>query len=224
MDVLYFLKERTRFIRQFYELAAAPFLERQRKIEDGEEPFEPPYVDEYSSGEPAYLEEWMEADESLHVLAYACISMLAAALQLYFTTWERQFRKAARDLFKTEFKDGWLAGYKSYFAEYVGISFEGCPADLKFLEEVVLARNRIQHPERVFNFKTHYSVSDLEKLHHPFFVDEGDARLLAEVDEAEKSWLMPPTLYVTGEKLIAAIEEVEKFCEWLEEKIRDVRT
>src|SRR5205823_2525400 len=127
MDVLYFLKERTRFIRQFYELAAGPFLERKRKIEDGEEPFEPPYVDEYSSGEPAYLEEWMEADESLHVLAYACISMLAAALQLYFTTWERQFRKAARDLFKTEFKDGWLAGYKSYFAEYVGISFESCP-------------------------------------------------------------------------------------------------
>jgi hypothetical protein len=221
MDVLYFLKERTKFIRQFYELAAEPFLERQRQIEAGEEPYEQPYVDENSSGEPAYLEDWMEADESLHVLAYACISMLAAALQLYFTTWESQLRKPARDLFKSEFKNGWLAGYKSYFAQYIGISFEDCPADLKFLEEVILARNRIQHPDSIWGQRTRYSTKDLEKLtHHPFFVDEGDRHLLTEVDESNIPWLMPPTLHVTEEKLIAAIEEVEKFSEWLEERIK----
>jgi len=46
--------------------------------------------------------------------------------------------------------------------------------------------------------------------------------LLAEVDEGEKWWVLPPTLHVTGKKLIAAIEEVEKFCEWLEERIQHV--
>ena len=72
------------------------------------------------------------------------------------------------------------------------------------------------------NFKTHYSDNDLEKLSHPFFLDESDERLLAEVDEGEKRWLLPTTLHVTGEKLIAAIEEVEKFNEWLEERIQVV--
>jgi hypothetical protein len=33
---------------------------------------------------------------------------------------------------------------------------------------------------------------------------------------------MPPTLHVTEEKMLAAIEEVEKFCEWLQEQIINV--
>jgi len=222
MDVLYFLKSRTTFIRQFYNIAAAPFVERKRKIEDGEEPFEPPYCDENSSGEPPYLEEWMEADESLHVLAYSCVSMLAAALHLYFKTWEGLFRIPATDSFKAEFKNGRLTGFKAYFAHRVGASFEDCPANLEFLEEVVLARNRVQHPNSITDRRTRYSDSDLKKLSHPFFLDEDDKALLNEVDEGERSWLMPPTLHVTGGKLISAIEEVEKFCEWLEEQITNV--
>jgi hypothetical protein len=218
MDVLYFLKARTTFIRQFYEVAAAPFMERKRKIESGEEPFEEPCRDEHSRDEPTYLGEWMEADESLHVLAYACISMLAAALLLYFKTWETLVRIPAAESFKSEFKKGWLAGYQAYFGQRVGIDFATCPVNLAFLEEVVLARNRVQHPDSITEHRTSYSSSDLQKLSHPFFVDETDKHLLIDVGEAEKSWLMPPTLHVTGEKLITAIQEVEKFCEWLEER------
>jgi hypothetical protein len=36
MDVLYFLKERTRLIRDYYEHAARPFNENIRKIEANE--------------------------------------------------------------------------------------------------------------------------------------------------------------------------------------------
>ena len=39
MDVLYFLKERTQFIRKYYETASEPFREIMRKIEAGEAPF-----------------------------------------------------------------------------------------------------------------------------------------------------------------------------------------
>ena len=229
MDVLYFLKERTAFIRQFYEVAAAPYLERHRKIEAGEDPFEQPYVDESSIGEPAYLKEYGEADESLHVLAYSCVSMLAAALHLYFTTWEKLFQVSAAKAFKAEFKKGWLAGYNAYLTHHIGVSFENCPANLKLLEEVIIVRNRIEHPESsvehhgaIANVKTHFSASDLKKLPHPFFLDKFDRDRLAELgdmDEAEKAWLVSPTLHVTGEKLIAAIAEVETFCGWLEEQI-----
>jgi hypothetical protein len=44
MDCLYFLRKRTDFIRAFYADASAPFTERKRKIEAGEEPFTPQYT------------------------------------------------------------------------------------------------------------------------------------------------------------------------------------
>ena len=57
MDVLFFLRERTKFIRYFYETAAEPFRETIRKIEADEAPFDnPPYSED---GEPPFLEEWM---------------------------------------------------------------------------------------------------------------------------------------------------------------------
>ena len=79
--------------------------------------------------------------ESLHVLAYARISTLAASLQLYFKTLESMFPRPAGDLFKAVLKKGgWLAGYKAYFTYYADINFRHCPANLELLEEVVLAR------------------------------------------------------------------------------------
>ena len=51
MDVLYFLKRRTGFIRYFYDTGGEPFLETIRKIEAGESPFGEPHDSE--DGEPA---------------------------------------------------------------------------------------------------------------------------------------------------------------------------
>ena len=87
MDVRFFLNRRLAFIRQFYVTASEAYVERKRKIEAEEEPFIPPYSED---SEPAFLEEWIEADESLQVLGRSCLSMLAATLHLYFKTWERQ--------------------------------------------------------------------------------------------------------------------------------------
>lgn len=60
----------------------------------------PPYGED---GEPPFLNEWIEADESLLVLGYACISMLAASFHLYLasssshTTWKRQVQNNFRE-------------------------------------------------------------------------------------------------------------------------------
>ncbi|MBK9784519.1 MAG: hypothetical protein IPP59_10205 [Betaproteobacteria bacterium] len=107
MDVQYFLNRRVNFIRQFYEMAAAPFIERKRQIEAEEEPFVPPYSED---PEPAFLEEWLEAEESLQVIGRTCISMLAAVFHLYFKTWERQIGIPVDDSFKADFKNGWFNG------------------------------------------------------------------------------------------------------------------
>lgn len=217
MDVGFFLNERIAFIRQFYDAASAPFSERKRRIEAEEAPFEPPYSED---GEPPFLAEWIEADDSLHVLGYSCVSMLAAALHLYFKTWESELGVPVAEPLKPTFqKEGWIKGYKAYFAINIGIRFEHGPADLSVLEEIVLARNRIQHPESITNHRTSYSSKDIERLRRPFFMDEREQQLPADIEQSEISWLFPPSLHITGDKLAAAIAEVEKFTGWLETQI-----
>ena len=213
MDARYFLSRRLKFIRQFSEMSSAPFIKRKRQIEAEEEPFAPPYSED---PEPAFLNEWLEAEESLQALGHMCISMLAAVFHLYFKAWERQIGIPVDASLKGDFKNGWFNGYKAYFARHCFIRFEDSPTKVVVLEEIVLVRNRTQHPESITMDSSHYSDSDLEKLPHPFFIDEDDASLFSETEESERAWLMAPAIRITVEKLFTALDEVESFAEWLE--------
>lgn len=219
MDVLFFLKQRMDFVRRFYDTTALPFEERKRKIEAEEVPYIPPYSED---GEPPFLEEWIEADESLDVLGHLCISMLAASLQLYLKTWDDKLELRCGAVHKTEFKkSGWINGYRICFQDQLGIQWEESPADLHVLEEVVLARNRVQHPERITINRITYSKSDAKKLPRIFFVDDIDMKIFSLTGGIENSWIIVPTLRVTREKLYTAVTEVERFCEWLNERIQE---
>jgi len=213
MDVRYFLVQRLAFIRQFHENASAPFVERMRKIDAKEEPFVPEYRED---GEPQFLDEYLEANESLQVLGGVCVSMLAATLHLYFKEWVRLIGTPVDASLKPDFNKGWLNGYKAYFARHSRIRFEDGPINLAVLEELILARNRIQHPESIVMDSAYYSKDDLKKLSRPFFVDERYLTLLSDEDEGERAWLLPPTIHVSSEKLQVAITEVERFAGWLE--------
>lgn len=216
MNVNYFLQARTVFIRQLYETTSAPYIECKRKIEAEEEPFIPPYSED---GEPPFLQEWIEADESLHVLAYLCISMLSASLHLYLKTLENLLHFPIDDSLKQKFNKGWLSGYMAYFEHHLGVCFKDCPVNLAVIEEVVLARNRVQHPDFIVGQRVQYSASDLRKLVYPFFINDRERGVLEDVDETEITWLMPPTLHINAEKLATAIEQIERFVNWLENEI-----
>lgn len=214
MDVRYFLGKRLAFIEQLYVNSSAQFIERKRKIEAEEEPFVPPYSED---PEPAFLSEWLETEESLQVIGHACISMLSASFHLYLKTWERQLGVPIDDSYKSAFKRGWFNGYKVYFQRQFNVIFEESSCNLELLEELALARNRVQHPESITNQSSYYSADDLKKLPSPFFIADRDRELLAEMEEGERSWLMPPTIHIPLEKLKAAISEVTRFAEWLEQ-------
>lgn len=188
MDAGAFLKYRTAFIRQFYDSAAFSFLERKRKIEAGESPFEPPYSED--SDRP-FLSEWIEADQSLEVLGQMCVSLLAATLQLYLQECVRNLlrnygaKRTATIKDVSEYqaifkKDGWFNGYRAYFSTELGIVWSDGPANLKLLEEIVLARNRVQHPENITALHVSHSEKDLKKLQRPFFIDERELELFQE--------------------------------------------
>lgn len=218
MNVRYFLTERLNFIRQFYLTASTPYLDRKSKIEAGEEPFVPPYSED---GESPFMKEWIEADESLDVLTYSCISMLAAALRLYLKAWVKESGIAVDQTHfnKVKSKNGWLAASLDHFSQRLNIDITDTSINLQLLEEVVLARNLVEHPPTIASLRPHFSDADLKKLRRPFFVDEIEAALLANTGEGEKSWLMRPRLHITHAQLIEVTDEIERLAEWFEPEI-----
>jgi hypothetical protein len=86
MDVEYFLKERTEFIRYFYDNGVVGFREILRQIDEQEEPFVPPYSED---GEPPFVTEYMDATYGIGAVGVAALSMLSDALKLFFMTLEK---------------------------------------------------------------------------------------------------------------------------------------
>jgi hypothetical protein len=213
MDYLYFLRDRTRFIRAFYDEAAAGFIERKRKIEAGEEPFAPSYS--FEADEPAFLDEWCEADESLDVLGQMCISFLAGSLQLYLKEALADRRVVPSEDTKAAFKQGWINGYRAVFRGQLGIDWTTGPSNLAILEEMVLARHRAQHPESITTLRVAQSAKDAIKYPRGFFADEFELAAATRRDPPLTDDVRPLRLNVTREKLCTAIDEVERLCDWL---------
>jgi hypothetical protein len=97
MHVLYFLKERTRFIRKFYDVAENTFAETKRMIRDGESP-----LDEYppgynpEDGEPPFMDEYHDADDAQEFLGQSGVSFLSASLKLFFDEMRFELRRFYR--------------------------------------------------------------------------------------------------------------------------------
>ena len=117
MDAAFFLKQRTSFIRFFYDTSAAAFRNIQTRIEAKEVPFDKP---PYSEGpEPPYLEEWMEAETGAEVLGQSCVSLLSDTLKLYFETLRKRVIGYAFDnkLEAIQSKQGFVAANKVALGE-----------------------------------------------------------------------------------------------------------
>ena len=236
MNVLFFLKERTNFIRQFYTTTSGPYNELIRKNVEGEEPF----VSQSWDDEGEFYPEWKEAQDSLHIIGSSCVSMLSAALKLYLESWEREavgivskdperekldmeYKKYWENR-KREFKRGPLYGYMYSFAQHLSIYFETYPGNLSMLEEIILARNKFQHLPSITGFETSYNDSDLKKLkNNPFFLNEVELNSIGDIDEENLFWLKWLNLDISQEQLFTAISQVECFAVWLDSEIKTAK-
>lgn len=219
MDVFGFLKLRLDFIRQLHERSCAPFVLIKQQIEDEVPPYEPPYTED---GEPPFLGEWLEADESIQALGYACISMLAASLQLFLKTWEKELGKPVQPQYKALFKKkGWMNGYRQYFIDILGIDYANAPIKMIRLEEIVRARNIVQHPDFISSNMVSFTDDDLKVLQEPFLSSEVDRRMSRSFS-SEGRWFLPLNLHVPPEKFMIALNDVARFAAWLDENIYDV--
>ncbi len=220
MDVAWFLKQRVGFIRQLYRDSTLPFVERMRLIEEEQPPYVPPYSED---SEPAFISEWIDASDSVQVLGLACVSMLAGALHVYFETWEHATRiivdqEERKRMFK---KIGWFRGYKTVFAEHLGVKFEDSGADLALLEQVVLARNRAEHPEDLIRVRPTHGRIERTEHRSLFFLDDRERKLLADAEangmDMDSVWMIESPIHVDAGKLETALAEVERFATWCDE-------
>lgn len=217
MDLAYFLRQRTSLIRLLYDESVGALGRRKKAIEDGLEPFEPPpFNPDTDSGEPPFLSDWIDAEHAIELAAMVAVSQLADSLKIFFD----HFRSDVGFEFveskeRKPFKDGYVAAYKGALQILLGDLFSECPADFALIEQVVFARNRIQHGDDLVSFRTSHDKRTLERHPNPFFADFDNEAVL-------RPWTGQPVV-VTRDKLMTAIEEIEKLGDWVEANIGAAR-
>jgi hypothetical protein len=221
VNVDFFLKKRTAFVRRFYDAAVKGFRETQRLIEAGDAPYEPPYYGEDSDGEPPFLEEWSEAETSIEVIGRTAISMLSESLKVYFIQWDELLGIQCGKRLKAEFKKGYWHGYRECFAKACGIDWSQCPADAEFIEQIALARNTSQHGGRITSMSADHPKDLRKKFRNPIFVPGHEKN--ADEDEIRALTWLGSKLVVSREALFEAIRQVEVLVDWLEPQLQKVR-
>lgn len=213
MDATHFLKERTGFIRFYYDASATGFADVKHRIENELPPFDAPPFSE--DPEPAFLEEWLNADSALDILGLTCVSLLSDSLKLYFDTLRKRVIGFSFADKKTAFQNGFPAAYRDALGEILDSDWSDCPVDWAVIEQIVLARNRGQHGECLTSMRATFDTKMLEKHPHPIFANLDEMSYLTTEEGSLASFLMP-SIRITREALFAAIDEVERLAGWIE--------
>ena len=223
MDIYYLLTERLTTIRFLYENAAKPFLENMRKIDAEEEPYDaPPAAYDMESGEPAFLEEYDMNRTGLTFLGHACIAMLQVSLKLYLDAYKTEVERyhGKQDWSPSNKRklrgDNWFTHYKLAFLEVLGIDWiDFGEHELTILEQITLARDDILHPPKIWTRQTYQSKQHFAKYTESFFASEFDLEIYRRTGRLlGDTW----ALDVTPEKMREAIELVDSFCQFMEDK------
>jgi hypothetical protein len=92
-------------------------------------------------------------------------------------------------------------------------------ADLRILEQVILARNRAAHVDSIVAQSVDHDEEMLRKHPQPFFMNENDQFIL-DIYPTIRQWL-PINLKVDQEKLHTAINHAEFLVRWLEPYLQE---
>ena len=159
----------------------------------------------------------MDAEQGVDTVGHACISMLSASLKLFLSSWVSRLEKEHGMKFTADFKRGWFKGYRQIFMQLQLPLFQ-CAVDLDVVEQITLARNRVQHPEDLTELRIKHSDSDLKRFPKPLFASEAELNMAIRDDDDSVIWWLRPSVKSTREKILTAIDQVEALCSWLEEE------
>ena len=219
MDVAYFLKERTQFILFFYERAVKPFNELKQAIDQHSPPFDnPPNDYDWEAGEPPFFQEWWDADNAIQIVGLQCVSMLSDSLKLYFENLRTRVLCSRFEDERRAFKDEFVVAYKEALEQWLNIQWEKEGIDFSLIEQVVLARNRANHPEQIHDMLPDHDRKTLEKYPRPIFVSKPEMEMFHQTSDHGR-FAMMRGVRVSGGKLQLAIAEIEKMADLVDFRI-----
>ncbi|WP_313808824.1 hypothetical protein [Sphingobium sp.] len=219
MDVRYFLKKRTSFLRTYYNSIAAAFENEKRKIEEHQPPYDnPPYSED---PEPPYLEEWIDADTSVKLTGLACISMLSEILKLYFEEVRRDIGFEFSDKRKA-FRNGFVEAYRDALGEIFQTDWIEVGVDFALIEQIVLARNLTQHGGNITTWDINHDAYTFTKHPKPFFAQREELDRMPD-REGPFFHFLAPSVDVNRERLVAALDQIDKLADWIEDNIDRAR-
>jgi hypothetical protein len=207
MDPLAGLRNKLRFIERHYAAASARFRETKRKIDGGEESFEPPPFDAETATNfrPPFLEQWQEADESLNIEGQVALQLVQGALRDYLSS---LFNLYGNPLMASG--TNWLRQYRRHFLETHGIDWEEGPVPIDELEEFNLARSDVRYGEQPSDMPQRPTKDHEFRFFASRFVDEIEGQVLQATGQ-----LWPGRTGVTEAVLKEAIRRVEILCDFL---------
>ena len=89
------------------------------------------------------------------------------------------------------------------------------------MEQIVLARNRVQHGEHLSMIQARHEKKILTAHQAPIFARENELKLWFEEGADPDTWLAPQ-LEITEENLAKATTEVDRLADWVEERIPNI--
>ena len=210
MDLLYFLTRRLEFIQRLYETAVAPFEETQRKINAAEEPYVPSFDPDDWSGDPPFLEEWQEADESIMVIGHWCLCMVQSALNIYLRDsispigWHWCDASVLSGLLGNKKGKSKFERYRRLFLEDLDIDWAKGPVSLPDLEQLNLTRDDLIHNVDMMSLSVQRDEKHVERFPNGLFTDE----LWRGLDSDR--------VRIDKKQLAHACDLVRSFCAWID--------
>lgn len=204
------LQDKLEFITWFFDITTAPFVEIKRKIESGEDPYQSSISPEDDS-EPPFVLEGIDAHHAIQLQGQLCLNLLQRSLIEYLDeTVKLSQRKAPRK------GDNWFKNYKEWFLAE-GVDWGASTACLSLIEEMTVARNRVQHGSPN---DSHSLIKQQDQNYHDRFPN---ARFQNDFEAGIFRNFGPKlhSIELTKENLQDAIEQILSFTTFIDQHLPD---
>jgi hypothetical protein len=163
----------------------------------------------------------MEAETGAEVVGQACVALLSDTLKLYFNTMRTRVIgfKFGKDDDQNRKRSGFVAANKAALGEILKTDWADCAVRFDVIEQVVLARNRVQHGDHLSSLAVQHDSNTLLKHPQPFFANEDELKLWSDAGGDPDAVFTAPSLRITRENLFAAIVEIEQLADWIDGRL-----
>jgi hypothetical protein len=189
------LRRKLEFIKSLYSKSTEPFVTTIRKIDQNEAPFDE-YDGDPECAENPFLDEWFDAYYSIETLGSCCLCLVHDTLKQFL---EEFITSTGRKV--PVGRDSWAVRYKAFFLSEYKIDWDAAPLDMSIMEQIVLARNQLQHSGDLMADHIWQNADHQRKAPKSMFVED--------IGRSEKK------LSIRKESLFRAIDFVNDFGRFL---------